>query len=101
MTNAEIAETIQRRVALFSTTREPRWRYFRRGDGPLFFWTVEKYDEDAAWMPGMYVSGVYQPVPRGNGTRVELDESTLSGAKLRKDAKARALRLFNQWEKQS
>jgi len=46
--------------------REPRWRYFQARGGPMFFWTVERYDADAGHEhPGRYVSGAYEPVGPG------------------------------------
>jgi len=39
--------------------REPRWRYLQRAGGPMFFWTVERYDADAGHgHAGSCVSGV-------------------------------------------
>jgi hypothetical protein len=81
-------------------SREPRWRYFEAGGqhGVKCFWTVERYDDDAGHEhAGLYVSGVYVPVGPGSrsgkATRFELAEDSVSGHRLRKDAKARALRL--------
>ncbi len=83
--------------------REPRWRYFQRHGGPMFFWTVERYDSDASHEhAGRYVSGVYEPVGRGarsgRATSFRLAEVSLGAHALRRDAKARALRLQRAWE---
>lgn len=84
----------------FGHTREPRWRFFQTPDGYRFFWTTEKYEDDAHWMAGKYVSGVYKPVGKGSrsgkASRLELIESKCVGHKTRRAAKARALRLYNQ-----
>jgi hypothetical protein len=76
--------------------REPRYRYFQRGSGPMFFWTVEKAGD------GRYHSGVYEPVGKGSrsnrATAWRLDDDQYSRHALRKDAKARALRLFREWK---
>lgn len=90
------------RMVQMHVSREPRWRYFGARGGPMFFWTVEKYDEDAHWskVAGRYVSGVYKPIGKGArsgaATRFELVESKCTGHKTRKAAKARALRLYKQ-----
>ncbi len=82
--------------------QEARWRYFQKGHGPMFVWTVEpfhtRYGSNA---DGKYESVVY--VPYGPGSRSgkaerwKRDENTASLHVLRKDAKARALRLYNEW----
>ena len=83
--------------------REPRWRYFQARGGPMFFWTVERYDADAGHEhAGRYVSGAYEPV--GPGARsgragsFRLAPDSLSVHALRRDAKARALRLLRAWQ---
>lgn len=105
---AQLDEETRRRLAavndriagaLFGHSREPRWRYFTGPDGVLYFWTTEPYDADAPWQAGNYVSGAY--VPRGKGARSgkasrwEVADDSISGHRLRKDAKARALRLYD------
>jgi hypothetical protein len=83
---------------------EPRYRYYQRGNGPMFCWTTEKNPGD-----GKYASFVYRPIGRGARTgkaaRWELVESNSSKWKLvehskRKTAKARALRLYQAWMKE-
>lgn len=97
----EFSEEFNRAMARIMG-RAPRIRYFQKGNGPMFFWAVEKYDDDAnTRFRGRYVSGVYQPRGRGSrsnkATSWEVDDSTLSGSSLRREAKARALRLYNEW----
>jgi hypothetical protein len=84
--------------------QEARWRYFQRGRGPMFvWWTVEpfrrRYGDSKA--DGKYESVVYVPYGRGSRSgRAEnwrRDESTATLHALRKDAKARALRLYQAW----
>lgn len=74
--------------------REPRYRYFQRGNGPMFFWTVERAGD------GRYHSGVYRPVGPGSrsgkATRWKMDDDEYARHALRKDAKARALRLYRE-----
>jgi hypothetical protein len=76
--------------------REPRYRYFQRSNGPMFFWTVEKAGD------GRYHSGVYRPYGPGSrsgqATRWKMDDDAYGRHELRKDAKARALRLFREWQ---
>lgn len=97
----ELQDALQR---MFDSAfgREPRWRYFQRDGGPMFFWSTERYDDDSPHHAGHYVSGVYEPYGPGSRSgksdRWRLVEDSLSGAALRKDAKARALRLFRAWE---
>jgi hypothetical protein len=84
--------------------KEARSRYFQKGRGPMFFWTVEPFNTQYgnAKADGKYESVVY--VPYGPGSRSgkaerwKRDESTSTLHALRKDAKARALRLFREWE---
>lgn len=79
-------------------SREPRSRYFAAPDGTHYFWTTERYEADADWHAGQYVSGAYMPIGPGSrsgrATRWELAEDSISGHRLRSDAKARALRLY-------
>jgi hypothetical protein len=87
--NAAIAATLG---------RAPRWRYFQHAGGPMCFWTVERYDDDADHEhAGLYVSGVYEPYGPGSRSGKALTfriaPGSESGHRLRKDAKARALRL--------
>lgn len=76
--------------------REPRWRYFARGNGPMFYWTTER---DGT---GKYQSGVYRPYGPGSrsdkANRWQIADDEISRHALRKDAKARALRLFREWK---
>lgn len=61
----------------------------------MFSWTTERFE-------GLYASFVH--VPAGQGSRSGkarewiMDEDSISTHKLRKDAKARAVRLFKAWE---
>lgn len=81
-----------------------RTNYFQRGCGPMFVWSVEPFNlhdkNDSA--QGKYESVVYVPYGKGalsgKATRFKRDESTSSLHVLRRDAKARALRLFREWE---
>lgn len=82
--------------------REPNWRYFEhKPTGMRFFWTTEPYDaggDSDGRFGGKYVSGVYVPIGRGarsgNASTLKLANDSLSSARLRKDAKARALRML-------
>jgi hypothetical protein len=84
--------------------QEARWCYFQKKRGPMFVWTVEPFKTryGDAKADGKYESVVY--VPYGKGSRSgkaehwKRDESTASLHALRKDAKARALRLYREWE---
>lgn len=91
---ARLRDEINRRLAEFMP-RPLRFRYFAKGNGPMFYWTTERDDD------GKYHSGVYAPVGKGSrsGKAKEwhLDIEQESKHALRKDAKARALRLFIEW----
>jgi hypothetical protein len=69
-------------------TEMPRFRYFQKKNGPMFSWTTEKIED-------RYASFVHVPVKKGDWW--SLDEDSCSAHHLRKDAKARALRLYNAW----
>jgi hypothetical protein len=73
----------------------PRTRWFQRGRGPMFFWTTEPEAFGTR-----YLSGVCKPVGKGvrsgNAEEWELDPDSISRHRLRKDAKARALRLYQE-----
>ena len=72
----------------------PRYRYFQRDNGAMYCWTTERVDD------GDFQSFVYRPVGKGSrsgkATEWELDEASISSSPLRKEAKARALRLFHE-----
>jgi hypothetical protein len=75
--------------------RPPRFRYFPTPDnGPRFFWTVETANHNGQ---ERYISGVFKPIGKGSrsgdATTWQIDPDLTSGHRLRKDAKARALRL--------
>ena len=99
------AELVRQLTTLLAVLqgREPRWCYFQRAGGPVFFWTVERYDSDVGReLAGRYVSGVYEPVGRGarsgRATTFRLAGDSLGAHALRRDAKARARRLFRAWQ---
>lgn len=90
------AKRVSEMLGQYLSGRQVRFRYFQRGNGPMFCWTIEKID-------GKYQSYVYRPT--GPGTRVgkaeewQLVEAPTSKWKQvrhakRKAAKARALRLY-------
>jgi len=84
--------------------QQARWRYFQKGRGPMFIWTVEPFKTrfGDAKADGKYESVVY--VPYGKGSRSgraenwKRDDESASLHQLRRDAKARALRLYREWE---
>ena len=83
--------------------QEARWNYFQKGNGPMFVWTVEPFRTMyGSSADGKYESVVYRPIGPGSRSgkarRWERDETSASLHALRKDAKARALRLFREWE---
>lgn len=81
-----------------------RWCYFQKGRGPMFVWTVEPFNTryGDARADGKYESVVYVPYGPGSrsgkGENWKRDESTTMLHTLRKDAKARALKLYREWE---
>src|SRR5262245_6184570 len=87
------------------------YRYFRGANGAHYCWTTEKLPHAEDYGPfsslggvdtdrfaDRYVSFVYRPFGKGSRSgkprQWRLDEESISGASLRKDAKARALRLL-------
>lgn len=100
MPEMEISQELLDRMRM--GPRLPRHRRFEAPDnGPLFFWTVEKADHKGHPFHERYISGVFKPVGKGSGsgsaTEWEVDRELSSGHKLRRDAKARALRLYDEW----
>ncbi|MGH7487632.1 MAG: hypothetical protein ACREMY_18815 [bacterium] len=82
--------------AVLDASSEPcrasfRWRYFQRGRGPMFAWATTPVE-------GKFGSFVMKPVgPGSRSGKAEQWDSVLSTVvehRRRKDAKARALRLF-------
>ena len=71
----------------FNEPDPPRFRYFQKKNGPMFSWTTEKVED-------RYASFVHVPV---SDVEWQLDDDSISAHKLRKDAKARALRLYRAW----
>ena len=98
----ELDAALKRMVASFNIP-EPRYRYFQRRNGPMFVWTVEAYhmpyDNPAE---GKYESLIYEPIGKGSRSGKAKSWQVKDGSRslhaLRKDAKARALRLFREWE---
>lgn len=78
--------------------REPRYRYFQAGAGPMFGWYVEAPTEGQR--AGLYASFAYRPVGPGSrsgkATRWEYVDEAESWHRLRRDARARALRLYRE-----
>jgi hypothetical protein len=89
-------QAAMRRITESVLGREPRYRYFQSGNGPMFFWTVERAGD------GRYHSGVYRPYGPGSrsgkASRWKMDDDEYSRHELRRDAKARALRMFREWK---
>ena len=83
---------------------EARSLYFQKRNGPMFFWTVEPFNlrDKTDVAQGKYESVVYRPYGPGSrtgkATRWKRDEATASLHVLRRDAKARALKLYREWE---
>jgi len=97
MDTTELSQYLQRLLP-----QEARWRYFQKERGPMFVWTVEPFKTRyGGKADGKYESVVYVPygpgLRSGKATRWKRDEDTASLHALRKDAKARALRLFHEW----
>ena len=67
--------------------KTPRLRYFRDDKKNMFFWTTEKVHHNSK---DRYLSGIYIYLKTKNNWK----SSKVIGHVKRKDAKARALRLF-------
>jgi hypothetical protein len=79
--------------------KEARWCYFQKDNGPMFVYTVEPYHlRYGGAAEGKYESVVY--VPHGKGSRSgaarrwEVVDESRSLHALRKDARARAVKLY-------
>jgi len=78
--------------ALFSSGRDPRYRYWQTPDGAMFIYTTEKMAD------GKYASAIYRPTGKGSRSgRRKVTQWTRTREvhhATRKAAKARAYRLF-------
>jgi len=97
MTNADVA----RRIAELMP-REARWAYFQRGRGPMFVYNTERINERFPTRAnGMFESAIFEPIGKGSRSgkavawKVRADSRSLHT--LRRDAKARAYRLYREW----
>jgi len=82
---------------------EARWAYFQKRNGPMFVYNTERIHERyPTAAEGKFESAVFMPVGKGSrsgkATRFEVLEASRSLHELRRDAKARALRLYEEWE---
>jgi len=83
--------------------REARWAYWQKGRGPMFVYNTERLHlwNSADPANGQFESCVF--VPYGKGSRSGRAErwKELPGSRsrheLRRDAKARAWRLYQEW----
>jgi hypothetical protein len=83
--------------------REARWAYWQDKNGPMFVYNTERihtYDpNDKA--NGKFESAVFEPYGPGSrsgkATRWRVKDDSRSLHDLRKDAKARAYRLYCEW----
>jgi len=98
-----VSEETRRMIERLVFPETARWRYFQTGAGPMFFWNTEpirtRYGGAA---DGKYDSGVVVPYgpgsKSGTASRWKVDPESVFAHVLRRDAKARALRLFNEWK---
>lgn len=82
--------------------REARWAYWQDGGGPMFVYNTEPirtmYGSD---VDGMFESCVFVPYGPGSrsgkATKWRERDGSRSAHALRKDAKARAYRLYQEW----
>lgn len=126
MSEKEVAERIEARLREQGLLPEepPPWRYFQRGQGPMYAWTIEADEHDSCAYcegegyvvgefdlepcpkcegdgkgKGWYFSFVYIPVGKGSrsGKAEEwrFQDSSLRRHRKRKDAKARAEKLYD------
>jgi hypothetical protein len=96
----DIAQAISRLLP-----KEARWAYWQKGAGPMFVYNTERLNlpNPADVGHGRFESAVF--VPYGPGSRSgkakrwKVLEGSSSLHDLRKDAKARAWRLYQHWLK--
>lgn len=98
MSDSDVAAVMRRHLG-----REARWSYWQDGAGPMFVYNTEpihtRYGSPA---DGQYESAVFVPYGPGSrsgrATRFRELEDSRSAHVLRRDAKARALRLYQAWK---
>ncbi len=84
----KLAERFAEVEHLLRPGTDVRWAYFQLGDGPMFCWNTERLPD------GSWESFVYEPDSDGGWT---LAEGSVTSHRLRREAKARAVGLFQGW----
>lgn len=83
--------------------REARWSYWQKGSGPMFVYNTERIHTRDPSDPGdgRFESCVYEPYGPGSrsgkATRWRVRDGSRSLHDLRRDAKARAYRMYQAW----
>jgi len=101
-------EEVQRRLEemFLEVVSEARWAYWQDGRGPMFVYNTERIrtrdPRDRA--NGKFESAVFEPYGPGSRSgkaeRWRVREDSRSLHDLRRDAKARAYRLYQEWRQQ-
>ena len=80
---------------------QARFTYWQDGDGPMFVYTVEPYNlryPEGEVAQGKYESVVYLPHGRGRKRYWKAEADSRSYHALRRDAKARAWKLYQAYK---
>ncbi len=99
-----VSEAVLERLRSFMP-KEARWAYWQQGSGPMFIYNTERIHtpNPDSLANGKFESAVSVPVGKGSRTGKASEWRVLPESRslhdLRKDAKARAYRLFEEWKK--
>ena len=94
--------TVEERIAAF-LPREARWAYWQKNGGPMFVYNTERINSRYAdpVADGKFESAVFEPYGPGSrsgkATNWRKVDDLSSFHALRRDAKARAYRLYREW----
>ena len=97
--------TVEERIRSFMP-REARWAYWQQDGGPMFVYNTERIQSANPDDPGnsKFESAVFEPYGTGSrsgkATRWRKVDGMSSLHALRRDAKARAYRLYCEWREE-
>jgi hypothetical protein len=97
--------SVEREISAFfdrHMPRQARWAYWQKGSGPMFVYNTERiHSPYSGAAEGKFESLVAVPVGKGSRSgkaeRWQVLDDSRSLHDLRKDAKARAYRLYQHW----
>jgi hypothetical protein len=102
-TTADVSREIQEAFRRLMPP-EARWSYWQDGNGPMFAYNTEPVNMPGDPVSGKFGSCIYEPYGRGSrtgkATRWRIQKDSTSYHALRRDAKARAYRMYVEWQSQ-